>query len=173
MKKFIYYTVVFFPVLVLSQSTNQNYVKSTTYKKATTTPLTASPDAADGLVNVTYFDGLGRPVQQVAHKQSATGKDIITHIEYDQFGRQVKDYLPYASQSQSNMAYIDGLTAVSETISYYQTNFGDAYPFSEKQFENSPLNRVLKQGAPGEAWQVTTALIDQTIKFNYTANSAH
>ncbi len=174
MKKFIYSLVLFLPVLVLSQSTNQNYVKSTTYKKATTAPLPASPNAAGGLVNVTYFDGLGRPVQQVAHKQSATGKDIITHIEYDVFGRQVKDYLPYASTSQSNMGYIESTSAVSETISYYQALYDDAFPYSEKQFEPSPLNRVLKQGAPGEDWRIMSEYAsDNTIKFNYKANAGY
>src|SRR5690606_31831953 len=79
----------------------------------------------------------------------------------------LKEYLPYASQSQSNMNYIDGITAKSETVAYYQTHFGDAFPVSEKRFENSPLNRVLSQGAPGSAWQLNTS---HTIDFDYQTN---
>src|SRR5690606_24900908 len=166
MKKIVSFFILFFPVLVLSQSTDQNYIRSAVYKIPTTSVLPAF-NADNAKVNVTYFDGLGRPIQQIAHKQSATGKDVITHIEYDPFGRQLKEYLPYASQSQSNMNYIDGITAKSETVAYYQTHFGDAFPVSEKRFENSPLNRVLSQGAPGSAWQLNTS---HTIDFDYQTN---
>ena len=49
---------------------------------------------------VTYFDGLGRPKQQTAIKGSPTQKDIITHMEYDEVGRQAKQYLPFAKANQ-------------------------------------------------------------------------
>src|SRR5690554_1425045 len=169
MKRLIYYIVLSIPALVLGQSTDQNYVKTTTYKVPTATPLSASPDAEDGLVNVTYFDGLGRPIQQIAHKQSASGKDIITHIEYDEFGRQVKDYLPYvAGRSGGNMVF-DPI-ARDNTISFYENDWvaPTSVPFSEKQLENSPLGRVLKQGAPGEAWQLDQ---NHTINFEYRTNA--
>jgi|GEM_PF-4480184 len=35
MKK-LYFVLLFFPILVLSQSTDQNYVKNTVYKRAST-----------------------------------------------------------------------------------------------------------------------------------------
>lgn len=47
--------------------------------------------------NVSYFDGLGRPVQTTAIGQGANGEDLITPVEYDGFGRQIKEYLPYAA----------------------------------------------------------------------------
>src|SRR5690554_2855518 len=168
MKRLIYYIVLSIPALVLGQSTDQNYVKTTTYKTPTTSPLPVSPDAEDGLVNVTYFDGLGRPIQQIAHKQSATGQDIITHIEYDEFGRQIKDYLPYvAGRSGGNMAF-DPI-ARDNTISFYENEWEatTSVPFSEKQLENSPLGRVLRQGAPGEAWQLNQ---NNVIRFEYQTN---
>src|SRR5690606_31021713 len=107
-------------------------------------------------------------IQQNAHKQSATGQDIITHIEYDEFGRQVKDYLPYvAGRSGGNMAF-DSL-ALNNTISFYENEWEatTSVPFSEKQLENSPLGRVLRQGAPGEAWQLDTP---HTVDFEYQTN---
>src|SRR5690606_17628810 len=92
--------------------------------------------------------------------------DIITHIEYDQFGRQTKEFLPYVTTA-ANMNF--RTDAPSRVISYYNTEYGDAYPFSEKQFENSPLNRVLKQGAPGAVWQLDQG---HTIDFEYRTNTA-
>ena len=93
MKNLLYILIlILFPVLVLAQ--DQNWVKSTTYKQ----PIHGSisdPSIEQANVQVSYFDGLGRPIQQIAHKQSNTGKDIVTHIEYDAFGRQTKEFLPY------------------------------------------------------------------------------
>ena len=64
MKKLIY-ILILIPVLALAQSQDQNYVKSTTYKQATTTAI-ANPSIEQANVQISYFDGLGRPIQQVA-----------------------------------------------------------------------------------------------------------
>lgn len=124
----------------------------------------------DQLVNVTYFDGLGRPVQQNAVKQSNSGNDIITHIDYDDFGRQDKEYLPFAS-SQTTSEYINPATLLPNLVSQYQTNYGviNANPFSQKDFEKSPLNRVLQQAAPGDDWSLAK---NHTIKLDYQTNTA-
>ena len=160
MKK-LRYLLLLVHILVLGQSNNQNWVKSTSYKVASQDTI-ANPTIQQANVQVSYYDGLGRPIQQIAGKQSNTGKDIVTHIEYDDFGRQTYEYLPLAS-SQSNLVYIQGATTKSAIESQYQSWYGDLNPYSEKQLENSPLNRVLKQAAPGTAWQMGTG---KEIKFN-------
>jgi len=175
MKKLLYLAVCM-PVLALGQSTDQNYVKTTTYKQATTTS-NPNPDVNVANVQVSYFDGLGRPIQQIAHKQSNTGKDIVTHIEYDQFGRQTKEYLPYVSTGAS-LHYLS--SAQTDLLNFYAspnpTNTGNPYfeattnPFSEKQLESSPLSRVFKQAAPGDAWAMGSG---KEIKFDYQTNIAN
>jgi RHS repeat-associated protein len=167
MKKLLF-IISIIPVLALGQSTDQNYVKSTTYKVATTTPI-ATPDADEATVQITYFDGLGRPIQQIAHKQSNTGKDIVTHIEYDQFGRQTKEFLPYATTAPS-LSYIDAPTAIGDLNAFYTDyNGGTSNPFSEKLLENSPLSRVFKQASPGDAWAMGSG---KEIKFDYQTNDS-
>ncbi|MGV1013275.1 MAG: DUF6443 domain-containing protein, partial [Flavobacterium sp.] len=165
MKK-ILYLLVLFPILVIGQTQSENYTKTTTYKVATT--LIPSPSESQKNVSITYFDGLGRPIQKQAHKQSASGKDVVTHLEYDAFGRQVKEYLPYVPD-QNTMAYIDATTAQSGTVAQYQTMYGDTIPYSEKIFEASPLNRVMEQAAPGNDWSITNG---HTIKLDYQTNTA-
>ena len=165
MRKKLIYIFVILPILVMAQSADQNWVKSKTYKQATTTPIVA-PTAEQAVSQVSYFDGLGRPIQQVAHAQSNTGKDIITHIEYDAFGRQTKEFLPYANQSAS-LNY--NFNAATDVLAFYNVS---AYentqnPFSEKQLEASPLNRVLKQAAPGEAWKLNSG---HEIELDYQTN---
>jgi len=167
MKKLVYILITLVPILVFSQSINQNYVKSTTYKIPSTTTLPNSPPSQQASVDITYFDGIGRPKQQIAHKQSASGKDIITHIEYDYLGRQAKEYLPFPS-TQNNMAYFSDI----ETLKNELENYHQDVPFSEKLFEPSPLNRIKKQGFTGTDWQITQNNNDHTIKFDYQTNRA-
>ncbi|MGV1012919.1 MAG: DUF6443 domain-containing protein [Flavobacterium sp.] len=165
MKK-ILYLLVLFPILVIGQTQSENYTKTTTYKVATT--LIPSPSESQKNVSITYFDGLGRPIQKQAHKQSASGKDVVTHLEYDAFGRQVKEYLPYVPD-QNTMAYIDATTAQSGTVAQYQTMYGDTIPYSEKIFEASPLNRVMEQAAPGNDWSLNNST-KHTIRLDYQTN---
>lgn len=130
--------------------------------------------AQDRLENITYFDGFGRPKQQVANAQSFSGKDIVNFIEYDN-GRQVLDYLPYTSQSISQ-DYKS--TAKADLLAYYSNptpaltgnaNFeATSNPYSQKSFDGSPLNRVLKQAAPGNDWKMDSG---HEIKMDYLANT--
>ncbi len=87
MKK-ILYILLLFPIVVIGQTNSENYIRTKTYKTETATSI-SSPSVTEVNQNITYFDGLGRPIQQIAHQQSNSGKDIVTHIEYDAFGRQV------------------------------------------------------------------------------------
>ena len=159
--------LLLFPILAIAQSPDQNWVKTKTYKEPTTNALT-TPTPSQAVTQVSYFDGLGRAIQQVAHAQSNTGKDIVTHIEYDAFGRPAKEFLPYANQNASLNYNASAGTAVLgfyNTIGYENTS----NPFSEKQFEASPLNRVQKQAAPGDAWSMGSG---KEIKMDYQTNTA-
>jgi RHS repeat-associated protein len=171
MKKLLY-LIVLLPIMVIGQTTTENFIKTITYRDS----LQGKPT-----VSVIYFDGLGRPIQQIAHQQSATGKDIITPIVYDSIGRQAKEYLPYTKwYGTSEMKYVP--SAPSEVLAYYSSYdssvTGNATfdtttnPLSEKLFEASPLNRVLKQAAPGNDWALPATVNDpdHTIRFDFQTN---
>jgi RHS repeat-associated protein len=158
MKKLLLLLMV--PGFALAQSTNQNYTKATTYRgPGNTLPQTT----------VTYYDGLGRPIQKVDQGQSGTGNNIVTHIEYDAYGRPVKDYLPFAT-GVSTLDYLSG--ALGMQNSYY-TNPANGEtttaPYSEKLLEASPLDKVLKQAAPGDTWKMGSG---HEIQFEYGTNEA-
>lgn len=166
MKKIIY-ILVLLPMFVMGQTTTENYTKVTTYKGAT---------ATNPVVQVTYFDGLGRPIQQIANAQSNSGKNIITHMEYDTFGRQTKEYLPYKSDS-TILDFVPN--PLSGLLSYYSSpdpsvngnpnQEATTNPYSEKEMEASPLNRVFKQAAPGDSWAMG---LGHEIKMDYQANDS-
>ncbi len=153
--------------MVFGQTTSENYLRTKTYKTETTTPI-ASPTISQASQSITYFDGLGRPIQQVAHQQSGSGKSIVTPIEYDAFGRQVKEYLPYATNSAS-LNYVS--SALTDVGTFYNTSAYEntTNPFSLKELEASPLNRVLKQAAPGNDWSMAS---NHVIRFDYQTNTA-
>ncbi|CAM1370856.1 RHS repeat-associated core domain protein-containing protein (modular protein) [Tenacibaculum litoreum] len=119
-------------------------------------------------------DGTELSIDAIVGITSTKANDIVTHIEYDELGRQTKEYLPYAVES-ANGAIVTGDVATA-TKSYYQikhsedfagVNLPDVNAYSEKQFDGSPLNRVLKQAAPGEAWKLGNG---HEIEFDYSSN---
>ncbi|MBP6754628.1 MAG: RHS repeat-associated core domain-containing protein [Bacteroidia bacterium] len=161
----ILYLLLLLPIFAIAQSPDQNWIKTKTYKEPTTNAL-VTPTPVQAVTQVSYFDGLGRPIQQVAHAQSNSGKDIVTHIAYDAYGRVEKEFLPYANQTPSlnyNASAATNVLGFYSTIGYENTT----NPYSQKQFEASPLNRVLKQAAPGNAWAMGSG---KEIKFDYKLN---
>lgn len=122
---------------------------------------------------IIYTDGLGRPIQRVGEKQSpvdgSIGKDIVSFVIYDEFGRPSKDYLSYTSPSDDG-SFKDVL---NEQIDFYTTNNSSTkiayneYPFSESVYDNSPLNKIKERSSPGEAWQLGN---NHTTKSDYHCN---
>ncbi|KRD11761.1 hypothetical protein ASE21_08685 [Flavobacterium sp. Root901] len=135
------------------------------------TTISGIVNNSDVTENITYFDGLGRPIQKIDIKASPSMKDVITHISYDEFGRKFRDYLPYMDTSSSLASY--RIAAETNTNAYYISNFSSDVnstspnPFSQKVFESSPLNRTLQQGAPGKDWALGSG---HEIKTDYQTN---
>ncbi len=160
MKK-ILLIVALLPLFALGQSADQNYILTTTIRDST--------GSKPPIKQITYFDGLGRPIEQVGYKQSASGKDIVTTIAYDGLGRQEKEYLPIVFGE--TLDYHN--TTEANVLSYYGDNTNvteiTSHPFSQKLFEASPINRVLGQAAPGEPWSVGS---NHEVKFDFQTNDA-
>ncbi len=157
---------------------NQNYVFTRSFQEPMTSFNAATAKEGDVIEQITYFDGLGRAMQSIGIKAAPNDKkDIIAHIDYDDFGRQDKNWLPYHETTGVIGAYRGDRTTA--TKQYYQTNYGtdftgvslpDVNAYSEKGFEASPLNRVLQQGAPGKDWKLGGG---NEIDFVYGSNIAN
>lgn len=141
---------------------SENYVFSRTYVSPVTTSTLSSVNTKT-VETVSYFDGLGRPKQSVAIKASPTGKDIVSHIEYDGFGRQVLDYLPVPQLGTLNGAIVPNPLANATT----QNIYGSEKIYSRKSLENSPLNRIDSLFQVGSAWA------NKPVTFKYEVNDAH
>lgn len=108
-----------------------------------------------------YFDGLGRPLQTVAKGMSTSGKDIVSPIVYDAFGREQFKYLPYVPKT-GNVADgkfktdpFNGQNAFYQDAALSPSSAGESIFYSQSEFEPSPLNRVVSTYAPGNSWAKT------------------
>ncbi|WP_051890669.1 DUF6443 domain-containing protein [Chryseobacterium vrystaatense] len=139
-------------VTLNAQTPTENYIQAKTYLD-----YDASGQPTKTAETVEYFDGLGRPKQVVNVKASPLGKDVVTHIEYDGFGRQTKEFLPIPQAGTQNGS-IYGFPLGNASAIY-----GSEKIFSEKVLENSPLDRILSQKQVGNAWN------DKPVAFGYDA----
>ncbi|RWU09977.1 DUF6443 domain-containing protein [Pedobacter chitinilyticus] len=164
-----------------SPSSNQNYVMETTVKVPGKTTVASLAGLPVGQANRTiqYFDGLGRPLQTVTWQGSSDGKkDVVQVFEYDALGREAKKYLPYAEQTSADGSYKpNGFTNQSNYYKQVPTGWdGNAvktdYPFSITKFEPSPLNRVERQGFPGDVWQPSSVGTEHTARTSYGSNNS-
>ena len=133
----------------------------------TKTVVTKSSDSLqkDTLRTVTYFDGLGRPKQNISVYGAGNGKDLVTPITYDGFGRQVLDILPVPFQS-TNRGYNSGITDETTANGYYSGKGLGGNAYSEKILEDSPLDRVLGQYGAGSDWRTNS----KKTEFSYMTN---
>lgn len=136
-------------------SLNMNYVRTRTFNR----PLIADNGMADAQTNpkdvtqvTDYIDGLGRLIQKVSKQQGtdATPKDVVQHIQYDNFSREVYKYLPFVSATADGIYKADPLT---EQKNFNTGQFpGEANFYTLTEYEPSGLNRVFRELAPGVNW---------------------
>lgn len=155
-------------------ATELNYIHNITPRTPTTNINSLSN--SQKVEAISYFDGLGRPAQQIGIRAGGNNEDIITHVGYDDFGRRTKNYLPYSSSVNISDYRTNALPA---TLNYYDAStynedfsgmtVADINPYSEKELDNSPLNRVEKQAAPGKDWKLGNG---HEIEMDYLTNSS-
>ncbi len=149
---------------------SQNYVrvKSILVPGKTDIQQIGTSNFQEVSTNYSFYDGLGRLSQTVLLNESPAEKDIIIPVAYDAFGRENKKYLPYVNGT-TGWYRADALgdpnsTATDEQLKYrsgkqyefYQDGGDvafDQFPYSATTFDESPLNRVVQKGAPGNVWQ--------------------
>ena len=163
------------PVFSQAPSGDRNYVIETTVRVSGQTDISQLPSLGVSQANrtINYFDGLGRPLQTIGWKASPDQGDVVSPRAYDALGRERFRYEPYV-QFGGNGAYRPA-ALTTEQAGYYQgLPFGgsipsSSYPFSETEFEASPLNRPLRQGSAGADWQLSGGHVG---RMSYGANVA-
>ncbi|MBS9461419.1 hypothetical protein KIM67_03285, partial [Flagellimonas sp. 389] len=149
---------------------NYVYVRKFQIRVNTLSNSSQIKNSSDVIEEITYYDGLGRGKQNVLAMGNPDGKDLVTYMEYDAIGRVEKEYLPYAADG--SVGHMRS-TSKTDTHGFYtekyngEINSGSPNPYSQKEFEPSPLSRILKQAAPGHDWRMGGG---HEIEFAYKAN---
>lgn len=140
-----------------------NYIREYDVKVTGVTTWQAVDQLAIGskLQTTSYVDGLGRSTQNVSKGTATpvttggTWGDLVEFSEYDQYGREVKNYLSYSTTSQPGKFKA---LPVADQASYYSTKYGEASPFNAIVFETSPLNRIENLKKPGISWNASAGI---------------
>ncbi|MDX8341775.1 DUF6443 domain-containing protein, partial [Draconibacterium sp. IB214405] len=123
---------------------------------------------------VQYYDGFGRPIEVVQVKASQNGADMIGLQTYDYHGRDDKQYLLYAKNS-NNGAFVTTSTFASSQSTFLSSIYGStdgSKGYAQTEYEPSALSRPVKQGAPGASWQLDNNPVIVNYKTNSTAISS-
>jgi len=163
---------------------NENYLMTQTVLKENLSNAADlnSISADDVSQQIDYMDGLGRTMQTIQTQGSPLKNDLVQPVKYDAYGRENIKYLPFSSGKtgayKPSNEIIDGATGgyIGAAQEFYSTGVhitADAKPYAITEFEASPLNRVLKQGAPGAAWQPDgESTTDHVLRTSYDFNEA-
>lgn len=152
-----------FSQLPLWAQVTPSSTKSYVLEQVPRVPLTSLSNAtpySQVQTSISYVDGLGRPLQTVIVRGSADGQqDIVTNTAvYDNFGRQVKSFLPTPNSSTGG-AYLPNPQALASAF------YNDNAPFSSvNSFDNSPLNRPVEQYGVGQAWRTASKSVSVQYK---------
>lgn len=161
--KRLLYILILCSLKSVAQTTTENYVKETIYKVETSNSI-INPSQGDALQTINYLDGFGRPFQNIITKASASNKNIVYPIEYNALGKNEKRFLPYISaQTGLNIE-----TTIDYSVGANSLLYGNEQPYGENKFENIPGGRILRQGFPGNDWDVNTG---HPIKMEYLFNT--
>lgn len=105
-----------------------------------------------------YYDGLGRLLQTVSKQVSPGGRDMVSPILYDEFGRETYNYLTFIAIDSNTTTGKFKANPFNEQASFYSNStynpgLTDEQVFYNKSvFEPSPLNRVDTAFAAGNSW---------------------
>lgn len=120
--------------IVCYATENPAYIQTSTYHTSTST-------VDDNI----YYDGLGRPIQQVSVGATPTGNDIISTTMYDSKGREANHLRPFSYDNDGRFAH----NAIYKSNTFNNDDFAS----SVIAFDGSPLDRVASTYKPGEVYQ--------------------
>ena len=110
----------------------------------------------------TFYDGLGRIVEQVQLGASPNGGDLVSLQTYDLAGRPSQEWSPIIIEG-NNGSYVSPVDFINQAMVI------DSHPYSLKEYEPSPLSRETRLTNTGSAWHS----MDKNIETTYICNGSN
>lgn len=171
--------------------TSVNYVRTWEATAPSQTPSTMmSGPNTDVKQTTQYYDGFGRPMQNILKQASPLGNDLVQTNLYNSLGQQQYSFQQFVSNvAQSGDVPNNGTfktDAFMQQEAFYNgqlqgqpaelyTNGANHYnwAYQETDYEASPLNRVLDSYAPGVNWVGTQgAMPTHNVQNQFLINTA-
>jgi RHS repeat-associated protein len=149
-----------------------NYVRTWDVQAPVTDPAQlATKPLREVKQSTQYIDGLGRPLQTVSKKgslvtdaadptSSTNAVDMVTVMNYDEYGREIRKFLPFAATQINGAAgnIADGSIKTNpfdQQKNFYELQLNgqnEAYYYAKTEYEASPLDRPVRKFAQGNSW---------------------
>ena len=146
MKIRILFLALCMPVIVYSQSTNQNYIKETIFLN----------DKGAAMSKVDYYNGIGNLVESV--DIGANGNNIYNFKMYDSKGREDLFYNPIPINSDFGFKNKEELKIASKDF------YKDEFAYTKKSYDDA--DRLIKKQIPGKEWHDNNHNITSKYEFN-------
>jgi len=148
--------VTYFPRLFnLSPVTKRNFVR--TYdvqmpvQDANLVQLNSTFPQLRGGISTKYFDGLGRPMQDVVMYGADGFKDLTVVHTYDNMGRKEYQYLPFSTMGANEQGKLK-VQALNNLSAQYTSLYQGEQPYAKTVYDYSPLSKIVETQAPGKSW---------------------
>ena len=156
-KQIVLTTFIIIPCVANAQQQGHNYIISRTFTNAN---ATSSVDA------VTYYDGIGRKIETIRKNASPDGRDLVSRIEYDNYGRIMTSWREVPINGNG---YYIGKSQYEQNLI---PTYGEFTAFHWEQYENSPRNLVISTSDGGDDW-ILGESGEKLIRYRYSVNSSN
>ena len=141
-------------VSVFAQS-NKNYIIEKNYIQP---KINSSSNIGDFNTHVSYFDGLGRKIQEITTEQDI--HNLVKNYEYDENNVLKKKYLYHTN---TNLNFVTN----SRDLLFHKYNVSN--PYSENRYDKGSY-RIIEKGYPGSHWDIENN-DNHTKKIEYLFNA--
>ncbi|MEZ5199150.1 MAG: DUF6443 domain-containing protein [Bacteroidales bacterium] len=111
-----------------------------------------------------------RHLQTVNKKQSPNQNDMVNFSEYDEYGRQSRNYLGYTDNSANGYYKNNVQTSQADFYKNALKTAHTNFPWADVEFDGSPFNMIEKMGAPGATWQIDENYSEMGYRLNTTTD---
>lgn len=116
---------------------------------------------------IQYYDGLGRPVQNLSYRSSPDGEDLISHQEYDILGRDWRQWLPVPQPSKEIASFVSDENLKHKSGLFYRDSCACDYLV----YDGSPLNQIKESYGSGKPWHASGHSVKNAYRTNMSADS--